>query len=233
MMKKLYDRSEIWFAVGTIVLYVMVMGNLKANFGTESIYSVIGLLMIDVLYFLFIYKHHLIEKYALVKTEVLKKYLYFIPLVLIATVNLWFGVQMHYDVTHQIYALTAMALTGFAEEIVFRGFLFRAIAKDNLTEAIIISSITFGTGHIINLFTGEATMDTILQMMYAIAIGFAFAMVLVKSGSLLPCIITHSVINVTAELSGTGSSLMTYVQVLFLLVVAGGYALYLYRCVKE
>ena len=33
-----------------------------------------------------------------------------------------------------------MIFVGFLEEIIFRGFLFRGIAKDNLKEAVIISN---------------------------------------------------------------------------------------------
>ena len=37
----------------------------------------------------------------------------------------------------------------------FRGLLFTAIAKDNVKSAVVISSVTFGIGHIINLFNGS------------------------------------------------------------------------------
>ncbi len=39
-----------------------------------------------------------------------------------------------------------------------------------------ISAVTFGVGHIVNLLTGHGSVDTVLQMGYAIAIGFAFVM---------------------------------------------------------
>jgi hypothetical protein len=37
------------------------------------------------------------------------------------------------------------------EEVIFRGFLFKALQKDKLSVAIIVSSVTFGFGHIVNL----------------------------------------------------------------------------------
>ena len=48
-----------------------------------------------------------------------------------------------------------MLCVGFWEEVIFRGLLFQAIAKDNIKSAVIISCVTFGIGHIINLFNGS------------------------------------------------------------------------------
>ena len=45
-MKKFYEKSAIWFAVTWIIIYVMVMGNLRNNFGDESPYSLLGVLII-------------------------------------------------------------------------------------------------------------------------------------------------------------------------------------------
>ena len=86
---------------------------------------------------------------------------------------------------------------GFLEEVIFRGLLFKAMSKDGLTFAIIVSSITFGIGHIVNLFNGSGVdlLSNILQVCYAIAAGFMFTMMFYKSGSLWACIITHGVLN--------------------------------------
>ena len=140
-------------------------------------------------------KNKLTEKYGLVLWKESRKYLYFIPLILLCTVDLWFGVSMHYSGVHQIVAVMTLGLAGYVEEMIFRGLLFRAIEKDSLKQAIVITSVTFGAGHIVNLLTGRGSLDTILQIGYAIAIGFAFAMVLYKSGSLLGlrrCTVSYS-----------------------------------------
>lgn len=228
-MKKLYEKSEIWFAVGWILVYVLVMGNLQANFGTGSIYSVLGLALIVAGLLAFLLKNGLAEKYGLKKPGEYRRFLFYIPLLLIAGVNLWFGVKLHYGIAGQICAVAAMALSGVAEELIFRGLLFRAMEKDGLKAAVIVSSLTFGAGHIINLLTGAATLETLLQVLYAAAIGFAFVAVFYKSGSILPCIITHSLVNITAEFSCEGPEMLVYLQVVFIIAAAGGYALYLYK----
>ena len=82
--------------------------------------------------------------------------LYIVPLWIITTGNLWSGIKPHYSGAGLIFAVCSMALVGFAEELIFRGFLFKAMLKDGKPiVAIIVSSVTFGMGHIINLLTGQ------------------------------------------------------------------------------
>ena len=38
-MKKFYEKSELWFSITWIIIYVAIMGNLRNNFGDESIFS--------------------------------------------------------------------------------------------------------------------------------------------------------------------------------------------------
>ena len=86
---------------------------------------------------------------------------------------------------------------GFLEEVIFRGFLFVSIAKENVRSAIIISSVTFGVGHLINLFNGSGMelVNNLCQICFAIAVGFLLVTIFYRGGSLLPCIIVHSAIN--------------------------------------
>ena len=231
-MKKLYEKSEIWFAVAWIVIYVVVMGNLRGNFGDESLYSMLGALIIAGALTVFLMKNKLTKKFGLVLWGSSKKYLYFIPFLLLCTVNLWFGVCLQYSVGQQIIAVITMGLAAYVEEIIFRGLLYKAIEKDSVKQAIVISAVTFGAGHIVNLLTGQGSLDTVFQMGYAIAIGFAFVMCVYKSGSLIPCIATHAVINMISKFANhnipeQAETLWGYGSFLFIVLVAGGYALYL------
>ena len=62
-MKKLYDRSEILFAVLWIVVYTVSMGNLR-NLGDDSPYMMLGLIVISALMLLFVWKNGLMQKPA-------------------------------------------------------------------------------------------------------------------------------------------------------------------------
>ena len=56
-----------------------------------------------------------------------KKYLHFIPLVIIASINLFCGVQLNLTVIESVLYVVSMLCVGFLEEVIFRGFLFTII----------------------------------------------------------------------------------------------------------
>ena len=88
-----------------------------------------------------------------------------------------------------------MLCVGFLEETIFRGLPFTAIAKDNIKSAAIISSVTFGIGHIINLFNGSGMdlVNNLCRIVFAVAVPAGH--VFYRGGSLLSCILVHSAIN--------------------------------------
>ena len=81
--------------------------------------------------------------------------------------------------------------------MIFRGLLFVAIARNNIRSAIVISSVTFGIGHIINLFNGSGMdlINNLCQIVFAVAVGFLLVTIFYRGGSLIPCILVHSAIN--------------------------------------
>ena len=124
-----------------------------------------------------------------------------------------------------------MLCVGFLEEVIFRGLLFKAIAKDNIKAAVVISSVTFGIGHIINLFNGSGMnlLNNLCQIVFAIAVGFLLVMIFYRGGSLLPCIIVHSAINTLCTFAND-TNLTTEMQLLhigILLAITVGYTLVL------
>lgn len=231
-MKKFYEKNETLFAIMWIVVYVVVMGNLR-NLGDDSPYMMIGLIVISTLMFLFVKRNHLEEKYGLsgwVKDS--KAMLYLVPLWIVTTGNLWCGIVPEYQGTGLLFSIVSMALVGFAEEMIFRGFLFKAMLRDSgVKPAIIVSAVSFGIGHIVNLFTGHAGVETLIQIGYAIAFGFLMVYVFYKGGSLLPCIISHSLVDVFSKIGEVqGVTEWVYYAVLFVTAIA--YGVYLHR-IKE
>jgi len=197
-MRKLYEKDEIMFAVLWILLYCFSLNPIRGNLGDESIWMTIVLLVIAALATVFIKKNRLEKKYGLTGwPQNTKRYLFFIPMWILATGNLWGGLGIAYDGIGQVFAVVSMILVGYVEEVIFRGFLFKAlISKNGIKPAIIISSVTFGLGHIINLLSGHASLETVIQVFFAIGWGFIFTIVFYKCQSLIPCIIAHSLIDV-------------------------------------
>lgn len=236
-MMKLYEKNEVRFAILMIILYVIPCANLRGSFGDESPWMLLFLLALTVLIAVFLVKNGLLRKYGLKSFPDARKYLFFVPFLLIGFLNLMFGVRAKYAGVSQLIAVCSMILIGFVEEIIFRGFLFEAMRRDNLKSALIVSALTFGMGHIINLFAGQASFDTVLQMLYAITVGYVFVVFYYKSGSLWPCIITHSLIDATSKFSNDTSPLAStpfgiYFGPVFLIAVSLLYAAYINK-IKE
>lgn len=233
-MKKLYDRSEILFAVLWIVVYTVSMGNLR-NLGDDSPYMMLGLIVISALMLLFVWKNGLMQKYGLSAwAKNSRAMLWFLPLWIVASCNLWGGVAPRYALPGQVFAVISMAFVGIAEEVIFRGFLFKAMLKDgSVRTAVIVSSVTFGLGHILNLFTGHALGETLLQIAFAVAFGFMVTMAFYKGGSLLPCILAHSLTDVFSTFAAENTpALLNWITHAVLVVLAVAYSLYLAKRVK-
>ena len=189
-----------------------------------------GLAMIAAGILAFIRCFHLEEKYGLVKWRgSAKEYLFFLPMLILMTGNLWGGVGMAYDGTAQLFAVLSMLLVGLIEELIFRGFLFRALlSRDPAPAAIIISALTFGIGHIVNLLAGQGGLETLIQMFFAIAWGFLLTFVFYKSGSLWVCIIVHGLVDVFSTFAAAKSN-SGYVYVIVTIIVSITYCAYLSR----
>ena len=130
-----------------------------------------------------------------------------------------------------------MLCVGFIEELIFRGFLFKVLAKDNIKSAIIVSSVTFGIGHVINLFNGSG-MDLIsifCQIIFAIAVGFLFVTIFYRGGSLIPCIITHSAINTLSTFANEAGLTMGkhIIYCLIMIVITVAYTLILTKTLPK
>ena len=254
-MKKLYEKNEIGFALVWIGLYLLLM-NVALQFagGMDDLASkTVGQLIVPVACALvlavastaWIVRNGLTKKYGLCAFKGSgKKFLWFIPLIAVSCINFINGVGLSAPLAVTLLMAANLALAGYVEEIIFRGFLFRAMEKDGLRSAIIVSAVTFGAGHIVNLMNTDDTLGVLLQVCYAVAAGFMFTLIVYKGGSLIPCIISHMVINgaspfaleagpftnlVGAVFGQATPDLVSACSAVILLVVSGGYAWYLWK----
>ncbi len=204
LISKLYEKSKLWFALACIIVYVVgtsITDELSRQIGIEKIITVPYLLILSIFALAWMRKNGLFEMFGLCKTDVdAKRFLYYIPLVALVSCNFWFGVKMNGTLGAFALYTISMLCVGFIEELIFRGFLFRAMEKDGIKSAIIVSSVTFGIGHIVNLFNGSGAtlIPNLCQVISAIAIGFLFVVMFYRGKSLIPCILAHQFINVTS-----------------------------------
>ena len=241
VLKNLYDKSKIWFAVAWIVAYCVLLSvgdALSALIGIEkSVTLTIGVLLSTTL-LLFLNKNGLFADYGLCAPKSsAKSMLYYIPIIVMLTANLWYGVTLNYGALETAFYILAMLCVGFLEEVIFRGLLFEAMRKDSVKAAIIVSSVTFGIGHIINLINGSGAdlLPNLLQVVYATASGFMFVMMYYKSKSLLVCIAAHGLFNALSAFANeaSASNEMRILTATLLTVITGSYALYLALSMKK
>lgn len=232
MMKRLFEKHETFMCIVIIILYVVINSYCLQNFGTTDYRSAIINTIFSVVLILLIIGLKRTSYYGLTKVSDLKRYLYFIPLLLIPSVNLWGGIHVNNTSGELLFHIITMINVGFIEEIIFRGLLFKMMEKDNLKRAMIVSAITFGIGHIVNLLNGADVISTLLQICYAAAIGFLFVIIFYKSKSLVPCIITHSLIN-SLSIFHCENEMLSYAASVFLIIVPLLYAFYISRAVRE
>lgn len=237
----LYEKNELSFALVWIGIYCVA--NSLANpvseaVGINSSAALIFNSILTIALFMWIKKKGLTKYYGLCGANVpAGRFLWYIPLILFMSHNLWFGFAVNFPAVDTACYILSMLCVGFLEEVIFRGFLFRALAKDNVKTAIIVSSVTFGLGHILNLFNGSG-MDmaaNLYQIVSAVACGFLFVIIFYSGGSLIPCMIAHSVNNAVSvfanEAGLTVEKRILFSAVNFIVVVA--YALVLTKTLPK
>ena len=254
-MKKLYDKNEVAFALVWIALYVAVMNialqfcggfdNLAAKTVPQMLVPVISIVVIALAATLWIINNGLAEKYGLCPFKSsLKSFLWFFPLIVMSCTNFKNGVAFSAPVFVSLLMAVNLAVGGYVEEIIFRGFLFRAMSKDNLRIAIMVSAVTFGVGHIVNVFNTADIFGVLLQVCYAIVIGFLYTVVVYKGGSLWPCIASHMFVNgssvfalehgpfynlVDSVFGKATTQISDLCSALLIILISGGYALWLLK----
>lgn len=254
-MRKLYEKNEVYFALVWIGLYVVVMNiamqvcggfdNLTDKTVMQMLVPVACILLLALLSTVWILHNGLAQKYGLCRLQGnLKTFLWFLPLIAMSCVNLKNGLGFAAPAAIVLLMMVNLAVAGYVEEIIFRGFLFRAMAKDSLKSAVIVSAVTFGAGHIVNLANTADTLGVFLQMGYAIAIGFLYTVIVYKGGSLWPCIASHMFVNgssafaleqgpfSTAVAALTGSAAPETVQIctsILIIILSSSYALWLWK----
>lgn len=198
-MTRLFRKNELAFALvwvgGYVVLFSMA-DRLSASLGVaKAVTAPLCLLMAGVLVG-WMAKNGLCGQYGLGKPRgSQRQYLYWLPLAVIASVNLWGGLTVPEEPLEMLLHIVSMICVGLIEELIFRGLLYKALRRDGVKQAMLISSLTFGIGHIVNLLSGAPVVSTLLQIGYATALGFLFTVLFERSGSLIPCVVTHSVNN--------------------------------------
>ena len=230
-MKKYFDKYELLISILLIIVYLATNSYCLNEFGITDYRNSICNIFLSLIILMFIFINKLSDYYGLTCKIKFRDYLYFIPLLLIVLASLFGGLRINNSIDEIIFYIISMFGVGFLEEIIFRGFLFKAMAKDNLKSAIMVTSITFGIGHILNLFNGAETIPTLIQVGYAISVGFMFVIIFYKSNNLWPCILTHIFVNSLSIFTIENIYSMYIVPIIWITITIS-YSLYILKKVK-
>lgn len=199
ILDRLYERSHIWFAVGWIIAYVMLVSwadSVSLSLGVQKSVTFPALVAFAAVLGAWALRPGNRERYGLVApTASAQSMLWYLPLALLVLAKLAFNAAEPFSALERVCFAGSMLCVGFLEELIFRGLLYRAMDEEGHTKAVVVSSLTFGIGHIVNLFnaSGQELLETIAQIAFAVAVGFMLVMVLERSGSLWPPILFHGI----------------------------------------
>jgi len=84
------------------------------------------------------------------------------------------------------------AMTGFAEEAVWRGVVLQALLPTGVWRAVLLSSALFGAVHLGNLAYRDSAFLVLLQVWGAFCAGVGYAALRLRTGALWPLMITHA-----------------------------------------
>jgi uncharacterized protein len=195
------ERHPFWFVaileVMVIVVY-LALGTIAhftnlSNIGLEGIANLV-LTIIAVSLLSFMGWWHLV---GFRPPDQPTDLLYFIVPFLPAVISLVAGVELkNVLVVTQLLIITLMI--GFAEEAIFRGLMLNALKPRGDWTAAIVTSSLFALSHSLNVLSGKNLADVVVQILYALAIGFAFAALVLRKGIIWPLVLAHFLIDFTA-----------------------------------
>ena len=232
-MTQFHKRNPLGFALMWIGIYVgslSLADALSQAIGVEKLLTAPLCLVLTAVLFCWLKGQALLETYGLAHPAGrLRPWLHYWPLLLLISTNLWGGVALQYSLAETLLYVLSMLCVGFLEELIFRGFLFRALCRDSVKTAIWVSSVTFGIGHIVNLLNGAALLPTLLQLCYATAAGFLFTVMVYRWGSLWPCVAAHSLLNALSAVAAPPSQTLRLITAVVLTAVALAYAFWIWK----
>ncbi|MBD7957380.1 CPBP family intramembrane metalloprotease [Microbacterium sp. Sa4CUA7] len=205
-MRTLQDTKPIWHALIWVVIYIVSVniGDYVGEVIAFPAMTSVVLMVLSVVLLVYLRVGRRLAFYGVrrVMSGTLPRTLFYVPLFAIAFVQYFTGFASDLDWQTVVSVVLLVVAVGFIEELLFRGFLLQALrTRGGVTRAIIISGVTFGFGHLVNLLRGYSIPDQALQLVGAVLIGIALAYCVVLTGSILPGVVFHVLFNLSGALT--------------------------------
>lgn len=232
-LKKLYKNKAVLHSLVWLGLYLVVntiTGNIAGALEIDDYFiSAVPNLLLAVICLWYLKAAGISNDIGLLTKpgEKASVMLFYIPLLALPFLNLMYGINTSLSAMDIVFLLMMYAGVGFMEEIVFRGLMFKALTKKwNRYMVVAFISFTFAIGHIVSMAAvGMTGSDTALQIINAFVVGFMFMAVILASGNLTVCVITHILYNFVANISLVG---YTHIEIIaFNTIITALYFAYL------
>jgi uncharacterized protein len=150
-----------------------------------------------------------------------------------AIVNLAFGVKQA-PLSILLSWLVVSLSAAVVEEGIYRGLILHALFPRGAWQAALVSAGLFALAHGLNIFAGYSPAYVLLQVAYTFAIGFCFAAMVFRGGSLWPLVLAHTLINFAGFLalprgSATGVDTISVAVTIAYLVIFTSWGAWLLR----
>ncbi len=126
------------------------------------------------------------------------------PLLLVVAGSAAYQHSFRLSGTAVLVVLLLALVVGFAEEVLFRGIILRALASKGTVAAVVASSLLFAALHLLNGAGGADVAYVVLQVATAFAIGVAFAALRIRAGTLWPLIGVHAALDYVSYAASAG-----------------------------
>lgn len=95
-----------------------------------------------------------------------------------------------------------------------------------------ISGVTFGIGHVVNLARGMSPLEQSIQVGFGVVLGIVLALLFAVTGTIVPLIVFHALLNITGNITA-GDPKADLVMLATTTVVCVGYGLYLVAVLRR
>ncbi|NGM85087.1 CPBP family intramembrane metalloprotease [Paenibacillus sp. 7124] len=115
---------------------------------------------------------------------------YYAPLLVVLAIIALKGFRP-ISVSEVLFYLLFTLLVGFVEESIYRGLILNILLPKGVKTAVLTSSILFAVTHILRVLSGQSALQTVLLIVYALLIGCALALLMVRGRNIWPLILFH------------------------------------------
>lgn len=227
--------SSIWVTFSVlIVLFIAGMVSVVAEVDSKITFFA-GFSILSLTLIVFITKKKSWSYYGFNHLTKLKEenIFIFIPLLILALLPLFSGINGVIGLKEIIYLILYMFLVAFVEETIFRGIVVRNLLHKGINQAILGSCILFSLPHIMNTLNGASLESTIIQILYALIIGLILAILVIKTNNIVLPICYHYINNVLVSITNSNdeNSISLISGAMFIIAVI--YLVYLVYLLKH